>query len=348
MSSDGGLTDSRQRRSYVFVSFDGAALDPDCFAEPLMSLTSFSYCIFQLELCPTTGNPHYQGFLQFINGTRPSTINAALPYNISLRVRRGSVAQAIAYCSKEDTRLDGPFEYGRRPVSGQRSDLIHIAQKAIGCTNLGLLVREDPTIFMRYSRGIQAIMAATAPPRTEPPVVVLLYGPPGTGKTRMIYDNFPLESIYVKQTDDTFFDGYTGQDVFVLDDFAGRASRMTLKYLLILLDRYPVRLPIKGSSTQLLATKIYLTTNVHPRLWYDYSDRSGEMDCLKRRVHQVVWFKNSSSAVHLHRDKFFDDWTPGCDESRVFRSLFPPSIPGNQDAVDLDSPLGSPDHPITL
>lgn len=28
--------------------------------------------------------------------------------------------EAIAYCTKDDTRIDGPFEYGTKPASGKK------------------------------------------------------------------------------------------------------------------------------------------------------------------------------------------------------------------------------------
>ena len=34
--------------------------------------------------------------------------------------RRGTHQQAAAYCSKEETRIDGPWEVGTPPVQGKR------------------------------------------------------------------------------------------------------------------------------------------------------------------------------------------------------------------------------------
>lgn len=340
--------DSRQRRRYMFVSFD-CDVSPSEFGGELEALLGFRYALFQKEKCPTTGELHYQGYLKLSQGTRMATINNACSFNISLRpIRRGTDKYCIRYCRKSESRIDGPWEFGEAPHQGSRSDLSEYASFAVGKTNLREVVMRDPGTFLRYSRGVQAIMSATAPRRTEKPVVVLLYGPPGTGKTRTVYDHFPIEDIYVKQTDDSFFDGYVGQKVFVLDDFAGRASKMTLRYLLCLLDRYPVALPVKGSTVPLLATLIYVTTNVHPKIWYDYTDRAGQWKCLSRRINQVIWCQAPGRATALHVKKFFKDWSPGCDEEAVFRSIFPPAIPGNQEEADLDENLGTQDSPIVL
>lgn len=343
------ISDSRRRRSYMFVSFD-ADVSPEDLGEQFEALNTFTYVLFQLERCPTTDRLHYQGILCLSEGTTAAAINRQMSANVSLRARIKSLKNCITYCSKAETRVKGPWSFGTKPQQGERSDLSEYAHWCIGQTDIRKVIRRDPLTFLRYSRGVQTVMAATAPRRTLPPVVVLLYGPPGTGKTRTIYDNYALDDIYVKQTDDAFYDGYHGQDVFVLDDFAGRASKMSLKFMLMLLDRYPVRLPVKGSTVELLATRIYITTNVHPMNWYDYSDRAGQWDCISRRIHQIIWYKSQTEQIALTKESFFDRWYQGCVEDEVFVSRLTalPAIPGNQEEADLDASLGSQDSPIVV
>lgn len=313
----------------------------DDFAECIMAMADFKFLIFQEER-GESGTLHFQGYVEFSNTVRFTTLkNATNEMGLHLERRRGTRDQAITYASKADTRIRGPWEYGDRlrPGQGARSDIMGAARLAMTGPSMKALVENDPSVFLRYSKGLSTIRQLYLDKPREPPVVVLCYGPPGTGKTRLIYDNFPSTAIHRKICTDAFFDGYDGQDVLLLDDFAGRASKMALTDLLGILDRYPYRLPVKGSSTPLSATKIYITTNVHPKLWYDYSNRVGEWKCVSRRINQVVWFKSASQSVHVHRDKFFDEWYEGCDESRVFRSLFPPAVPNNQEEASMEASL---------
>lgn len=328
------ITDNRQRRRFMWVSFD-TSIVPDTVASEFETLEGFKYVIFQLEKCPTTLRLHYQGYLTFHFPKRASTINNALSFNCSLRIARGTVQQCVKYVTKDQTRQEGPWQRGERPTPGQRNDLAAIANVAITSTSLRDVIMFDPVTFMRYSRGLQTILNYTLPKRTTPPVVYLFYGPPGTGKTRYIHDNFQSEDIYVKQTDDSYFDGYFAQDVFALDDFAGRASKMSLKYFLILTDRYDVLMPIKYGHANLLATKIFVTTNVHPSLWYDYGDRQGEWLCVDRRFHSVIWFRKDKPPTPLVKESFFtNEWYRGCDEESLFRPLFR-DVPGNQEQQDM-------------
>lgn len=78
-------------------------------------LERVSYAIYQYEQAPTTGTLHIQGYLYLKN---PTTFNGArglLPTGSHIEVARDPEA-AIRYCSKEDTRIAGPIEHGKRPV----------------------------------------------------------------------------------------------------------------------------------------------------------------------------------------------------------------------------------------
>ena len=58
--------------------------------------------IFQEEICPTTKKSHLQGFIQFNTKCRPK--EKFKDKTIHWEKKRGTIAQCVAYCSKEDTR----------------------------------------------------------------------------------------------------------------------------------------------------------------------------------------------------------------------------------------------------
>lgn len=111
---------------------------------------------------------------------------------------------------------------------------------------------------------------------------------------------------------DIWYDGYYGQPVALIDEFAGKASRIALAQLLRILDRYPIRVPFKGGFIPFIPKKIYITSNVHPSQWYDYTSRS--------------------TISPLYADESL--WWSGSSESESFQLSFdvsnsPPNLPGS-------------------
>jgi len=81
----------------------------------------FRYLVFQLEK-GEDGTPHYQGYVQFTSQMRLSGLKKVDP-QAHWEPRKGSHKQAVEYCKKADTRVEGPWEYGNGVVQGSRSDL---------------------------------------------------------------------------------------------------------------------------------------------------------------------------------------------------------------------------------
>lgn len=80
------------------------------------------YYIYQVE-SGENGTPHIQGYVCFNSQIRQHQVKAFFP-RAHLEIARGKPADNKAYCSKEDGRIDGPYEYGDLPEGqGRRSDL---------------------------------------------------------------------------------------------------------------------------------------------------------------------------------------------------------------------------------
>lgn len=103
---------------------------------------------------------------------------------------------------------------------------------------------------------------------------------------------------------------------------------MSLSYLLQLLDRYPITVEVKGSYAVLAATKIIVTTNIHPKLWYDYSQREEQYQALCRRFTTVCCFPGKLGSVSVPKVLFFNEWFESCDEIALFA--------GQPDATPVD------------
>jgi len=70
-----------------------------------------------------------------------------------------------------------------------------------------------------------------------------------------------------------------------VDEFRGGID---IAHLLRWLDRYPVRVEIKGSSKPLVAENIWITSNLSPVLWYPMLDED-TLAALMRRM-EVIEF----------------------------------------------------------
>ncbi len=252
---------------------------------PFASIDEIAFATWQLE-SGERNTPHYQGYVHFKSRKRLTQVRVVVP-GAHLEKRRGTVAQAIAYANKEDTRVDGPWSIGEVPRGqGARND-IHDAYAAIkGGASIESVADEMPGVHAKYHRGLEKYQLMKMARRDFAPEVHVLIGVPGSGKTRFVFDNHEAGDIYTKDPTNKWWDGYIGQEVVLIDDFYGS---LRFNYLLRLLDRYPMRLEVKGGHTQMLAKKIYITSNAELEDWY--SNPSLNLDALKRRITRVHRFR---------------------------------------------------------
>lgn len=259
---------------------------------------------------------YYLGYIEFHRSVRFTWVQKLFYNKAWITNRRGTRDQARDYCMKLESRVKGPFEHGdwRLGGAGTRTDLLAVADRVQQGAKESDIASEYPVQFIKYTRGINTLINLTTTPRTQPPEIILCYGLTGTGKTKYCYDKYPL--LYRKPCDTRWFDRYQGQDVLLLDDFGGKMSKMTCLYLLQLLDRYPLLVEAKGTYMTLLATTIIITTNHHPRLWYDWEGREESYAAMKRRIHKVLHFVEfGKAAVDCDMDMFFDNWIPAYEPS---------------------------------
>lgn len=325
-------------------TYNNPSVEPVAFSVAIQSLRHFRYCIYQQER-GESGTSHFQGYVEFSSPVRASVISR-LYRGIHVEKRRGTRDQARDYCRKEDTREDGPFELGIWEGGGQgkRTDLGDACQLLLQTRDVAQVASTYPVPYVKYFRGLSALLSVTSGERTIPPRVTLYYGPTGTGKTRRAYTLYP--GLYRKAPDTRWFDGYTGQEVLLLDDFMGAASKMSLAYLLQLLDRYPISVEIKGNYVPLVATRIIVTTNLHPWTWYDYTGRTESFSALARRFSDVLYWgplDGYGDCCHgVDVATFFHNWAETCNEAAVYQHVTPAVSDESSDdedvvAMDLNS-----------
>lgn len=88
---------------------------------PLQFVNEDEFVVWQLET-GECGTPHLQGYLEFKEPKRLAGMKK-LCQTAHWEVRNGSQQQAVDYCTKDDTRSDGPWCFGDLKAQGQRTDL---------------------------------------------------------------------------------------------------------------------------------------------------------------------------------------------------------------------------------
>lgn len=323
--------DNTLRGVNVCFTCNNPELPPDAFLQLFERSAPCTFVVFQKEV-GENGTPHYQGYAEFSRAIRWSFMRRLVGQPVHCERRRGTAEEAVAYCQKDDTRVDGPFEWGTRkdPRPGTRNDLLGFVSAVREGKSFIELLDVYPDVLAKHPHFRDRIRQALRPPPTERSVV-LYYGPPGTGKTKAVYDEFPDVYSSPLMGRGFWLDGYDGDPVALLDDFSGARSHISRPELLRLLDRYPVKVPYKGGFVQWTPKTIIATTNYHPSEWYDWKD-STQWTALSRRFTGVFLFKDSGKTELLPdtdawnvfwRKPVVPDVTPfGTMRQRIVRAHF--------------------------
>lgn len=109
-----------QSANWMFTAFTG----PD-----FSNSEDIAYYIYQKEKCPSTGKEHWQGYIELKKKMTMKGVKMLFgDFKIHLERRKGTQDQAIAYCSKELTRMEMPVIFGIRKKAGKRNDILEIME----------------------------------------------------------------------------------------------------------------------------------------------------------------------------------------------------------------------------
>lgn len=262
--------------------------------------TTVTYAVWQQEISPSTGNTHVQMYIEFSQVVRVSFVQQlfSIPRNAYALPRRGSRDTCIKYCTKEETRLKGPFIIDNTNANnqGSRTDVHTIHSMIASGARSADIYTAFPNTYMRMVHGVRQAMAVVRQrdaPRDRQVRVIVLYGQTGTGKTYGIVnqpecDLYTVDSSMLQSNSgNLWWDGYEGERHVLFDeynDWFGIAG--LLKYL----DRYALRIQSKGSSTVAYYNILYITSNKAP---WEWKDRNGQefnpehKAALHRRIHTL-------------------------------------------------------------
>lgn len=183
---------------------------------------------------------------------------------------------AEEYVWKEETRVPGSqFELGRKPF---RRNVAEDWDRIWEDAKSGSILDIPANIRIQHYRTLRTIAADFSSPAAMERQVYVFCGRTGTGKSRRAWEEATLAA-YPKDPRSKFWDGYRDQKHVVIDEFRGGID---ISHILRWLDRYPVLVEIKGSSTALVAEKIWITSNLHPEQWYPDLDPETTQALLRR------------------------------------------------------------------
>lgn len=237
-----------------------------CDAPPTFNESKMSYLIYGLETCPTTNRRHYQGYVEFKSQIDKSKVLECFP-GAHIERRNGSSTAAAEYCRKE-----GAFvEHGIISSQGSRSDLHTVAERiSTGAATIADIAVESPGLLVQYHRGLQTLESVALANRQNEfrhVDVDIIWGRTGTGKTRSWFERVQYGGYRFQYGANgaIWWDGYNGQQSILFDEFS---CQIPLSTMLMYLDGYPCRLPVKGAHTYAAWKNVTIISNEDPQSWY--------------------------------------------------------------------------------
>ena len=265
--------------------------------------------VFQLEKGENTGYEHWQVFLRFKNQKRFSTLKSQLTKKglktAHIESRKGTVEQAVKYCSKPETRLDGPYFFGDKidtdTRKGERTDLQKLRDKVLidGLSFDEILMEDESGSAARYTQYLRSLIRARDKRKTASfrrLSVMYLYGPAGVGKSRWALENNKNNSVYRVSDYSHPFDAYDGEEVLVLDEFDGS---MPLTLLLNILDGYSMELPARYENKYAKYMSVIIISNKRLGDLYTYliEDSPERLRALYRRIGRYAYMDSGQKII---------------------------------------------------
>lgn len=253
-------------------------LSIDLIYEHLRNIEEIEYCVICEELHEDE-HPHYHAYVQFakkLNSRRNLFTIEENVANVKVVGRTNAdVQRCIAYVKK-----DGIFrEYGERPESLRKLQRIekiqfikeHTIKECVESGNFSISEIKN----LDY---VKSKMVEQRPDRER--IVYWFHGDTGTGKTREAWriakEAYTTEDIwYASGNQRDFKNGYTGQRCVILDDF--RNGNIAFNELLVLTDRYPCIVNVKGGYCNWMADLIIITCPFTPQETFVKRSFNGEL-----------------------------------------------------------------------
>ena len=224
---------------------------------------------------------------------------------------RGSNFDIMKYCTKQDTRIEEPFQFGTIGEMRSRTDKeeFYLALKA-GADNFELL---ENFYSLTTTLGFEKIdsmrdVVFNSKYKTEFRNIetTFIHGESGVGKTTFIYKEFGFENVFRVSYYGKFqFNGYRGEKILLLDEFSGQVN---LGWLNQILDGFPLKLEVKGGERIACFDKVFIVSN------FSFSELYGKQqeenpklyETVFRRVHHIFRVNKKGEFIK-EKQSIFED-----------------------------------------
>jgi len=181
------------------------------------------------------------------------------------------------YVWKDDTAVEGTrFELGTKPM---RRNSATDWDAVLASAKTGDLSGIPSDVTVRCYNQLRRIGYDHVRPVAMVRSCKVFWGKTGTGKSRQAWEEAGSDC-YAKDPRTKWWDGYSGERHCIIDEFRGTID---IAHMLRWLDRYPVRVEVKGGAVPLCVETFWITSNLDPRVWYPEVD-SETLGALMRRL----------------------------------------------------------------
>lgn len=240
----------------------------------LGKFSGLDYWCMADEIGGETGTLHTHVYLACRNPVEFHTVQQRF-YGSHIEFAKGSHRQNRDYICKEGkwlndekhgTRIPGTFEEsGELPPEQDKRQTQ--SEEVLAMLDAGAdneeIIRAFPT-WMKNQKALnemrQTILEKGYRKQFRKLHIEYIWGKTGVGKTRGIMEKYGYENVFrVTNYQRAPFDGYTGQDVLLFDEFR---SSLPIADMLKYLDGYPLMLPCRYGDRVACYTKVYLLSNI--------------------------------------------------------------------------------------
>jgi len=265
-------TNVKRARRYCFTLNNYTSIEYDAICTWMEDITHYSLVGKEVG---ASGTPHLQGYMNFKNARTVSSVRSLSGLaRAAIFYCRGTETQNIKYCKKE-----GDFkEYHSENANIKEISTLDAQAKLIsseGVKGLKTIIQENPKAYVMHHRGFHALLTACAPNRKldAPPKFVYAIGDAGSGKSTYIHKLAEEEaaatgkSIYYFGAQWPWADGYTDEEIIVIDDIRDRDFKgvpIPVNFMTRMIDVFSCTLQTKGGTCKFYGSSFYLSSVVHP------------------------------------------------------------------------------------
>ncbi len=252
----------------------------------------YSHCVIAQEV-GEQGTPHLQFNITFLQKMTFAQVRSLFPRAHLEKTK--SLRAAERYCMK-DAHKDHPERIFvcdnrvRAKQSVEESERLEtFVERLRAGQSVQQIVDDDPVGAATSYKRLEWLATKICAKRTEKPHVTWCFGKTGTGKSTWCHEQAALvdPNYFIHGGDMKWWDGYDGQLAVVVEEFRG--SDCKLSKLLRFLDRWPLQLEVKGGTTQMVATHVFINSCFKPSECY--RSLAEDIRQLQRRIDVLYEFE---------------------------------------------------------